>query len=251
VVGETQDTAVESADRTTTKLNDAQLELIRGVCAVNRNTVVVVNAAHAVDMPWAAEAAAVLQVWFPGQEFGPALADVLTGRLEPGGRLPVTFAADEGDYPVFGLQPVDHDLVYEATPSIGYRHFIERKIAPRFAFGHGLGYADFAYEDLSVTADGDEVVLDVTIRNVASRPGNEVVQVYVLATAPEARAAAGLQGIAVVHAGAGERITARISLGVKAFRTWTDAGWRVLPGEYELLVGRSSVDIRLRDLVRR
>ena len=88
VVGETQDSALESADRSTTRLADNQVRLIEEVCSVNPRTVVVLNAAHAVDMPWADRAAAVLCTWFPGQEFGPALAAVLSGDLEPGGRLP-------------------------------------------------------------------------------------------------------------------------------------------------------------------
>src|SRR5207249_4046383 len=95
VVGETPDSGVESADRSTTKLPDNQIELIERVCAANSNTIVVVNVAHAVDMPWAEQAGAVLCTWFAGQEFGPALAAVLSGDLEPGGRLPITMAKDE------------------------------------------------------------------------------------------------------------------------------------------------------------
>ena len=150
VVGETQDSALESADRSTTRLADNQVRLIEEVCSVNPRTVVVLNAAHAVDMPWADRAAAVLCTWFPGQEFGPALAAVLSGDLEPGGRLPVTFARDEADYGVFDLTPVNHDVVYESESTIGYRHFDASGIAPRFGFGHGLGYASFALEDLTV-----------------------------------------------------------------------------------------------------
>jgi beta-glucosidase len=251
-VGETQDTAVESADRSTTRLVDAQVELIERVCAANARTVVVVNAAHSVDMPWADAAGAVLQVWFPGQEFGPALAGVISGRLEPGGRLPVTFARDEADYPVFGLQPVHHDLVYEDTPNIGYRHFDVKAIQPRFAFGHGLGYADFAYEDLSINATGDKVGVEVTVRNTAARAGKEVVQVYVRAPSTDgAPKPAELKGFATLRLQAGEVATARIELDDKAFRHWTDAGWQIAPGEYEVLVGRSATDVRLRGAVSR
>jgi beta-glucosidase len=251
VVGETQDTAVESADRTTTRLPESQVELIERVCAANASTIVVVNAAHAVDMPWADRAGAVLQVWFPGQEFGPALADVITGRAEPGGRLPVTFAADEGDYPVFGLQPVNHDLVYESSPSIGYRHFDAEGIAPRFAFGHGLSYAEFSYGDFRVSTNGDRVSVEVTVRNESSRRGKEVVQVYVRAPSDEGKAPAELKGFVALHLQPHEQQTARVELDGKAFRHWGDDGWRIVPGEYELLVGRSAADIRLRGTVTR
>jgi len=150
VVGETQDSALESADRSTTRLADNQVQLIERVTAANPRTVVVLNAAHAVDMPWAERAAAVLCTWFPGQEFGPALAAVLSGDLEPGGRLPVTFARAEADYKVFDRTPVNHDRVYEAESTIGYRHFDVTGITPRYAFGHGLGYATFSFQDLQL-----------------------------------------------------------------------------------------------------
>ena len=247
VVGETQDTAVESADRSTTRLPESQIDLIERVCAANPRTVVVVNAAHAVDMPWADSAGAVLQVWFPGQEFGPALADVLSGVTEPGGRLPVTFAASEADYPVFGLQPVNHDLVYEATPDIGYRHFDVKGITPRFAFGHGLGYAEFEYEGLRIHPEADHIVVEVEVRNAGARAGKEVVQAYLRPPSLDGtRQAERLAGIAALRVDPGAQATARIELGPKAFRRWTDGGWQIAPGEYEVLVGRSAAEIRLR-----
>jgi beta-glucosidase len=239
VVGESQDSALESADRHTTHLSSEQEALIERVCAANPRTVVVLNTAHATDLAWADRAAAVLCTWFPGQEFGPALADVLSGDVEPGGRLPVTFAVDEADYPVFDLTPVDHDLDYELEPNIGYRHFDANGIAPRFAFGHGLGYTTFALSDLAATATR----VSVMVRNTGARAGKEVIQVYV-------RGASGpieLKACAPVWLTPGETRRVELELDRRAFRHWIDGeGWRVAPGQYEVLVGRSSVDLPLR-----
>jgi beta-glucosidase len=239
VVGESQDSALESADRQTTHLAADQEQLIVRVCAANPRTVVVLNTAHATDLAWADRAAAMLCVWFPGQELGPALADVLSGDVEPGGRLPVTFAAQEADYPVFDLTPVDHDLAYETKPNIGYRHFDLFGIAPRFAFGHGVGYTTFTLSDLE--ADASHAA--VTLRNTGQRPGKEVVQLYV--RAPQGPIE--LKAFAPVMLGPGESRRMRLDLDRRAFRRWIDGrGWQVVPGRYEVLVGRSSVDLPLR-----
>ena len=246
IVGETQDSALESADRTTTRLADDQVELIESVCAANPATVVVVNAAHAVDMPWAEQAAAVLCTWFPGQEFGAALAAVLSGQLEPGGRLPVTFARDEADYLVFDLTPVNHDVVYEPEPTIGYRHFDRNGITPRFAFGHGLGYATFALQGLQVQPTPEGARVAVTVRNTAQRAGKEVVQVYVRAPAEVGSGALELKAFTPVWLEPGAEKQVELELDRRAFRHWHDGqGWTVAPGDYEIRVGRSSQDLPL------
>ncbi|MBV9545021.1 MAG: glycoside hydrolase family 3 C-terminal domain-containing protein, partial [Chloroflexi bacterium] len=249
VVGETQDSALESADRSTTRLADDQLELIEQVCAANPRTVVVVNAAHAVDMPWAERAAAVMCTWFPGQEFGAALAGVLSGDLEPGGRLPVTFAQNEADYEVFDLTPINHDLAYESEPTIGYRHFLKDGITPRFAFGHGLGYGSFAIENLAVERTSESGArVAVTVRNTSGRAGKEVVQVYVRAPGNVGSGAPELKGFAPVWLEAGESRPISIDLDRRAFRHWQD-GWIITPGTYVISVGRSSQDIALQGSV--
>jgi beta-glucosidase len=247
VVGETQDSALESADRSTTRLADNQLELIEQVCAANPRTVVVVNAAHAVDMPWAERAGAVMSTWFPGQEFASALAAVLGGDLEPGGRVPVTFAQKEADYEVFDLTPVNHDLAYESEPTIGYRHFLKEGITPRFGFGHGLGYASFAMDDLEVERTSESGArVAVTVRNTAQRAGKEVVQVYVQAPEGADSGAPELKGFVPVWLEAGESRRIVLDLDQRAFRHWQDgAGWTIAPGTYLIYVGRSSQDLAL------
>ena len=251
VVGESQDSALESADRHTTHLPADQEVLIERVCQANPRTLVVLNAAHAVDAAWADQPAAILCTWFPGQEFGPALASVLAGDLEPGGRLPVTFARDEADYPVFDLTPVNHDLVYETEPTIGYRHFDKNGIAPQFAFGHGLGYTTFSLDDLRVEATGStDARVALTVRNSGSRAGKEVVQVYVRPPAGVGSGAIELKAFAPVWVAPGEAQQLELGLNRRAFRHWVNGrGWQVLAGDYEILVGRSSVDLPLRSRI--
>jgi beta-glucosidase len=245
VVGESQDSALESADRSTTHLTTEQEQLVQQVCAANDKTVLVLNAAHATDLACAEAAAAVLCVWFPGQEFGPALADVLAGDLEPGGRLPVTFARDEADYPVFDLTPVNHDLMYESEPTIGYRHFLTNGIAPRFAFGDGLGYTTFELSDLVIS----ERRVSVKVRNTGGRAGKEVVQVYVRTPEEIGSGAIELKAFAPVWLQPGSTQTLEFTLDDRTFRHWTDGGWHIAPGDYEVLLGRSSVDLPLRGIV--
>jgi beta-glucosidase len=239
VAGESQDSALESADRATTHLTAEQEQLIERVCAANPRTVVVLNAAHATDLACADRAAAVMCAWFPGQEFGPALAAVLSGDLEPGGRLPVTFAQREEDYPVFDLTPVNHDLGYETEPTIGYRHFDTHNLTPRFAFGHGMGYTTFRLSDL----EASPTRVAVAVQNTGGRAGKEVVQVYV--RAPEGGIE--LKAFAPVWLEPGESRHVELELDRRAFRHWIDGqGWQVAAGQYEVLVGRSSVDLPLR-----
>ncbi|MFC4455418.1 beta-glucosidase [Deinococcus sonorensis] len=248
VVGETADSGVESRDRTTTRLPDRQLQLIERVCAANPQTVVVVNAAHAVDTSWAAQAAAVLQVWFPGQAFGPALAEVLSGIREPGGRLPVTFAAQEADYPAFDLTPDEHaDLHYQEGVLIGYRSLAAQGVAPAYPLGHGLGYATFYYGDVQLASGPDgEVTLTVPVTNTSARRGKAVVQAYVAQPAFEdVPAHPALAGFTALEVPAGATQHARVTLTRDALRRWSEAagGW-VEPAERRSLqVGTSLADI--------
>ena len=203
VVGNDEAWETEGRDRKTVKLPGRQDELVERVAAANPRTIVVVNAGCPMDLPWADRVAAVLYAWLPGQEFGNALADVLLGASEPGGRLPFTIAAREADYPALSTVPDEHgQLAYTEGLNLGYRHFDAAGIEPRFCFGHGLGYARIEFESLEVSADGlpdgDAASLRVQLRNAGSRAGKAVVQVYVAdlessVSAPAARAQ-GLRG---------------------------------------------------------
>ena len=151
VVGSGPATESEGFDRPGLALPGRQDELVQRVAAVNERTIVVVNAGMPVLLPWADQVAAVGYAWLPGQEMGTALADVLLGRAEPGGRLPVTIPAAEADCPVLHAVPADGRLDYREGLLIGYRGYDHAGTRPRFAFGHGLGYTTWAYE--SATAD--------------------------------------------------------------------------------------------------
>jgi beta-glucosidase len=242
VVGTNEEVESEGFDRTSLALPGRQDELVSAVAAANPRTVVVVNSGAPVLLPWVDEVAAVLVSWFPGQEFGNALADVLTGKVEPGGRLPVTWPSSEEGLP--SVMPVNGELPYDEGLLIGYRWYLATGRTPLFPFGHGLGYTTWAYEAMSV--DGDTVT--VRVRNTGNRPGREVAQLY--ASRPDSsleRVPRWLVGSAVVDAAAGEVANAAITVGRRNFRHWdsSDHGWMVEPGTYQLHAGRSVVDLPL------
>jgi beta-glucosidase len=240
VVGTTDEVESEGFDRSTLALPGDQDELVRRVAAVNPRTIVVVNAGSPVELPWAGDVAAVLLIWFPGQEAGNALADVLLGAAEPGGRLPTTWPAADADCPVLSVTPAEGVLRYDEGVFIGYRAFERSRVTPRFAFGHGLGYTTWAYDDLA--CDGRQV--QVTVRNTGSRPGREVVQVYAgPVTADDSRPRRWLAGFASVTAGPGDSAAVTVTLPERAFQVWND-GWQTVPGEYRIEAGHSIDDVR-------
>ena len=189
VVGSAETTESEGFDRETLRLPGRQDELIERVSAANPRTVVVVNAGMPVLMPWAGQVSAVLYAWLPGQAMGEALADVLLGRAEPGGRLPVTMPVREADCPVLRAVPVGGRLSYDEGLLIGYRGYDAAGTAPLFPFGHGLGYTTWSYELLEagalVLAAGADLAISVTVRNTGDRPGHEVVEAYVAGPAAD------------------------------------------------------------------
>ncbi len=241
VVGTTEEVESEGFDRTTLALPGQQDELVRRVAAVNPRTVVVVNAGSPVELPWADEVAAVLLAWFPGQEGGDALADVLLGATEPGGRLPTTWPVVAADCPVLSTTPTDGKLAYDEGVFIGYRAWERSGGTPRYAFGHGLGYTTWRYERIKAEADR----VTVTVRNSGSRAGREVVQVYVgPAAADGTRPKRWLAGFASVTAGPGESAAATVALPARTWQVW-DGGWATVAGEYTIEAAHSLDDVRL------
>jgi beta-glucosidase len=253
VVGTNNDVESEGWDRADLALPGRQNELVQRVLDVAPDAVVVVNAGAPVVLPWLDRAATVLWTWFPGQECGDALADVVLGNREPAGRLPWTLPADERDVPVPRPLPGD-DLVlaYPEGIHVGYRGWLRSGATPAAPFGHGLGWTDWRYESVDppvVTGDGD-VLVGVRVTNTGTRAGTEVVQCYLepvdAAAVPE-RPRRWLAGSAVVTALPGATATGTVTLRRRAFEVWDTArhGWTVPPQALRLRVGRSVEDLRL------
>jgi beta-glucosidase len=248
VVGTTAEVESEGFDRTSLALPGRQDELVRRVAAANPRTVVVVNSGAPVLLPWADDVAAVLLTWFGGQEFGHALADVLLGKAEPGGRLPTSWPATEAGLP--STQPDDGVLTYTEGLFIGYRGYDRDGREPLFPFGHGGGYTTWSYESITVDscepASDPGVAVCVELRNTGTRRGREVVQVY--ASRPGSaieRPVKWLAGFAVVDADPGETVNVGILIPHRAFQHWSEKGWTHEPGTFVLSAGPSSASLPL------
>ncbi|MEU9896863.1 glycoside hydrolase family 3 protein [Streptomyces phaeochromogenes] len=237
VVATTERVESEGFDRKDLRLPGHQNELVRAVAAANPDTVVVVNSGSPVELPWRDDVSAVLLSWFPGQEGGAALADVLTGTHEPGGRLPTTWGSFT-DAPVTQVTPTDGELAYTEDVFIGYRAWEKEGRTPTYPFGHGLGYTDWTYDEIKVTG----TTVTVRITNSGPREGRETVQIYL---------ARRLAGFATAEASPGESTEVTIELPTRAFETWDEQTntWAALKGSFEIEASHSIADCRLRAVV--
>jgi beta-glucosidase len=245
VVGLTEEQETESVDKTTLRLPGAQDELVRGVAATARRTVVVVNAATPAIMPWLNDVDAVLWVGLPGQEGGHAVAAALLGDIEPSGRLVTTFPAEDGAAPAWSVTPVDGQVLYSEGTFIGYRgHAAGKAPAPVFWFGHGLGYSTWQYSDAAVESIEDRPLVSVNVKNTGLRQSREVVQVYF--QPPSTDQPVRLVGWTPVSAAPGESVRVRVSTDARMWRRWnaTSSAWDVIPGGGQLLIARGLGDVR-------
>lgn len=243
VVATTERVESEGFDRKDLRLPGHQDDLVRAVAAANPDTIVVVNSGSPVELPWRDDVAAVLLTWFPGQEGGAALADVLTGTHEPGGRLPTTWGS-LAEAPVSRVLPTDGRLSYDEDVFIGYRAWDKHGRTPAYPFGHGLGYTDWTYESLDVTG----TTATVRVRNTGDRPGRETIQLYLTPTTPDTtRPPRWLAGFATVEAAPGEMVESVIELPRRAFEIWDEKAnsWTYKHGSYEVEAGRSITDRRV------
>ena len=251
VVGTDNDWETEGNDRESMALPPPQDDLVRAVAAANPQTVVVVNAASPIGMPWADDVAAIVQAWFPGEEWGNALADVLSGDVSPSGKLPTTIPVRIEDTPAFTCYPGERGQVrYGEGVFVGYRWYDTRRIEPRFCFGHGLSYTTFALDP--PTWDGDAVHVRVT--NTGTVRGAETVQCYVHdAESSVSRPLQELKAFAKVFLDPGESRDVTLALDERAFAFWDVAAhaWTVEPGAFELRVGTSSRAIAHRVAIER
>ena len=234
----------EGRDRKTLALPGNQEELVRAIAEANPRTAVVLMSAGPLSVPWAKEhVPALVQAWWPGGEGGNAIADVLFGDSNPGGRLPYTVYASDAQVPP--------QSEYDISKGFTYMYV---KGEPLFAFGHGLGYAEFRYGSLQVSpkhvpADG-KVVVSVDVENAGGRAGDEVVQLYVRdVECGVARAARELRGFQRIPLRPGERRTVTLEVSVRMLAFWDEKvhAFVVEPGAFEAMVGASSADIRARD----
>ncbi|WP_352244413.1 glycoside hydrolase family 3 C-terminal domain-containing protein [Microtetraspora sp. NBRC 13810] len=247
VVGTTEELESEGYDRESLDLPARQDELVRAVAAVNPRTVVIVNSGGPVALPWREEVPAVLLGWFPGQEAGHGLADVLFGAAEPGGRLPTTWS----DASLVSTTPVAGVLDYTEGLDVGHRGWLRSDDSPAYWFGHGLGYTSWSYEEVSApgqVAPGASLTVRVRLRNTGPRRGSEVVQVYL--ARPESavdRPVRWLAGFARVEAEPGESAEAEVVIAARALQHWSapDGGWLTEPGAFTVLAGRAVHDLPL------
>jgi beta-glucosidase len=251
-VGLTGDWDTEGGDRPHMDLVGRQNELIERVAAANPKTVVVLQTGGPVTMPWLDRVAGVLQAWYPGQEAGNSIADVLFGDVNPSGKLTQTFPARLEDNPAYLNYPGENGRVrYGEGIFVGYRYYEKKRIEPMFPFGFGLSYTRFTYGTLRLSADaigpGDQLTVSVDVTNAGDRAGQEVVQLYVHdAEARLARPEKEMKGFAKIALDPGETATVTLTLDRRALAYWDDAkqAWVAEAGEFAALVGGSSRDIQ-------
>jgi beta-glucosidase len=256
IVGTNSDWETEGNDRETLELPNRQNELIEKVCQANPKTVVVMNTGAPCTMPWHEETEAILQCWFPGQEFGNSLSDIIFGDTNPSGKLPTTFPKQIEDTPAFAHYPgEDSQMDYLEGLYIGYRWYEKENIEPLFPFGHGLSYTEYSYSNLRVVppkGTGSAVAFEVEITNTGDRLGKEVVQCYVgLENSNVDRPIKELKAFKKVELKPSESKVCSFELTEKDLSYWDeeDNCWKVESNEYTIFVGRSSADIELKTSV--
>lgn len=246
----------EDGDRLDYNLSYGQNELIAALAKVQKNIVVVTFAGNAFATPWIGDVQALLQCWYLGSMSGETLASVISGKVNPSGKLPVTFAKAQGDYPCFqygeeGYPGVNRQVYYKEGIYVGYRHFDSKKVQPQFPFGYGMSYTTFKYGKPSLSSatigSGDTLTVSIPVTNVGKREGKEVVQLYIsdeqcTVDRPEKE----LKGFTKLSLAAGETKTAtfRITASDLRFYSEQDHAWKAEPGRFKAVVGSSSRDIR-------
>ena len=238
----------EGGDRLTYDLSYGQNELIAELAAVQPNIVCVMYAGNPYATPWIDKVKALVQCWYLGSESGRSLANVLSGKVNPSGKLPITFAKNMMDYPCFqygeeGYPGVDDQVYYKEGIYVGYRHFDTRKVKPQFPFGFGLSYTTFKYG--KPTLSGNTVSVAVT--NTGTREGKETVQLYVGDVKCSVdRPVKELKGFEKVSLAPGETKTVSFTIAPRDLQFFDEAThqWKSEPGKFKLYIGASSADIR-------
>ncbi len=242
----------EGHDRPNMDLPGGQDALVKAVAEVNKNTVVVVNVGAPVAMPWVDFVDGILLSYYPGQEGGLALADILFGDVNPSGKLTVSYPKRLEDNPAYLHYPGWKDVQYGEGLFVGYRYYDTKDVAPAFPFGHGLSYTDFLYSEIAFPGEvftGEDFKVSVTVENTGDVPGKEVVQLYVRdVQSTLIRPYKELKGFEKVLLDPGETTIVEFTLTPRDLSYYDpyQKAWVAEAGEFEVLVGASSRDIRLR-----
>jgi beta-glucosidase len=251
IAGTNSDWETEGNDRANLDLPSNQNELIETICKLNKNTVVVLNTGSPCEMPWIDNVNAILQCWFPGQEFGNSLADILIGKVNPSGKLPTTFPKKLSDTPAYSTYPgKDLQMDYEEGLFIGYRWYDRESIEPLFPFGHGLSYTSFEYSNLrAIPPKGDSSVaaFEVDITNTGDVAGKEVLQGYITVNKSQIeRPQKELKKFEKISLESGETKKVKFELSEKDLSFWSteNNAWQVEPAEYLFSIGASATDIK-------
>ncbi len=242
--------AGEGYDRTGLKTPGDLDSLIDAVATANPKTIVVLNTAGPVSMPWLDKVSGVVEAWYPGQFDGEAIAALLFGDANPSGRLPMTFPASDQQGPATKPDEYPGDgktANYSEGVLVGYRWYDAKNQAPLFPFGFGLSYTTFQYGAATVNhKSGDDATVNVKVTNSGKRRGSEVVQLYVGMPTEAGEAPRQLKGFSRVELNPGESKTVSMALNKESLSVWDEAAhdWKVYPGKYSVEVGASSRDIR-------
>ncbi|MBS6194934.1 MAG: glycoside hydrolase family 3 C-terminal domain-containing protein [Clostridiales bacterium] len=235
----------EGLDRVHMRIPQNQIEVLQSVLQVNENIIGIISAGAAVEMPWQTCCKAILHGYLSGQAGASAMLDILTGKVNPSGRLAESFPLHYEDTPAFRHFPsTERNSEYRESIFVGYRYYDTSRIRVQYPFGFGLSYTEFTYSDLKIDSNG----IRVLIRNTGNRDGAEVVQMYVgLPNAIVFRPAKELKGFSKVFLKAGESREVSIPFDDKTFRYWNvkTEQWEVEMGTYKIMVGASVSDIRL------
>ncbi|MBV8065969.1 MAG: glycoside hydrolase family 3 C-terminal domain-containing protein [Actinobacteria bacterium] len=248
----------EGYDRADLELPAGQDQLVEAVARANPHTIVVLDTGGPVLMPWLDQVAGVVEAWYPGDEDGNAIAAVLFGDAEPGGRLPQTFPTSDTALPTASPDQWPgagnaQDAIFSEGIDVGYRWYDATKIAPLFPFGFGLSYTTFRYLHLKVKTRGSKVTVAFTVENTGRRAGTDVPQLYLDDPRAADEPPKQLAGFERVDLQPREATTVTLTIPQRSFAYWNTAtkAWTEAPGLYRILVGASSRDIRLRGFVRR
>ena len=263
----------EGGDRQTYDLSYGQNELISELAKIQPNIIAVMYAGNPYAMPWIGEVKALLQCWYLGSESGTSLANIISGKVNPSGKLPITFAKKKEDYPCFqygeeGYPGVNDQVYYKEGIYVGYRHFDTRKVKPQFPFGFGLSYTTFKYGKAEISEVSAEKADDcckekadkacckagkplykvsIPVTNVGDREGKEIVQLYIGDDKCSVdRPAKELKGFEKISLVPGETKTVEFNITLKDLQFFDEAShqWKAEPGKFKAYIGASELDIR-------